>query len=85
MFRDDIDILTDILQVLPIEELETEFKDTHVSPLQIITFLVKKGIVKQLVTILKKDRSDATLLDIPRAVKFYTKLYKEMSDSFNDK
>lgn len=85
MFRQDSELITDILSVLPLEEMEAEFANKDVSPIKLITFLTKKGILSKLVSIAKIDKeSNASLLDIARAIKFYKSLYGEIIGILND-
>lgn len=83
MFREDADVISEILAVLPLDEMEKEFAGKDVTPIQFITFITKRGIVGKIVTILKNDNTKATIIDIAKAVKFYKNMYKEVMEIMN--
>jgi hypothetical protein len=78
MFRTDSDLLSDVLAVLPLEEMEKEFSGKEVSVPQFLVFLSRKGLLGKICKVLKEDGTDASIIDIARAIKFYKGIYKEI-------
>ena len=84
MFREDADVISEVLSILPLEEMGKEFAGKDVNPVQFITFVAKRGLIGKLVTVLKGNNEKATMLDIAKAVKFYKNMYKEILEIMND-
>jgi hypothetical protein len=78
MFREDSDLISEILEILPIEEMEKKFSGKEITPLQFIAFISKKKLLGQIVSKMKVDGTESTIIDIAKAINFYKGMYNQV-------